>query len=266
MLKSRTEIREELLNNLAIKTGVNITEDGSIAVAMVDTLLDEIYSLYYQLDVMQKEAYLSTSNGEYTELIAELVNTDREGSETDDDLKIRAGNSIYRHAKGNRVAIEEAALSVTGVAHVDYRPYGMGTGSFVIYVYPQSGTNAIRILDRVQEVLEGVVSDGIYFEVRQPEEKPIDVAIVLQFDSLISVMEKQTVRGLVKNKIVQYLNNLKKDEVLYINELIQLAMETNTHILDMSIMELKVDGLPKTITNTFPANDARFISGIISVI
>lgn len=266
MLKSKSEIREELLNNLASKTGVNITEDGSIAVAMVDTLLDEIYSLYYQLDVMKSEAYLSTSNGEYTELIAELVNTSRDGSETDDDLKIRTGNSVFRHAKGNRIAIEEAALSVTGVANVDYRPYGLGTGSFVIYVYPQSGSNTVRILDRVQEVLNGVVAEGIYFEVRQPEEKPIDVAVVLQFDSLISVMEKQTVRGMVKNKIVQYLNNLKKDDVLYINELIQLAMETDTHILDMSIMELKVDGFSKTISNTFPANDARFISGTISVI
>jgi len=266
VLKSKNEIRQELLNNLAIKTGVNITEDGSIAVAMVDTLLDEIYSLYYQLDIMKQEAYLSTSNGEYTELIADLVNTDREGSESDDDLKIRTGNSIQRHAKGNRVAIEEAALSVTGVASIDYRPYGLGTGSFVLYVYPQSGSNTIRILDRVQEVLEGVVAEGIYFEVRQPEEKPIDVAIVLQFDSLISVMEKQTVRGLIKNKLIRYLNNLQKDEVLYINELIQLAMETDTHILDLSIMELKVDGMPKTITNTFPANDARFISGTISVI
>ena len=265
MEKTKTEIRQTILSNLANKTGVNITEDGSIAVAIVDSIIDEIYSLYYELDMMKQEAYLSTSHGMYTELIADLVDTDRNPAENDSELKLRASNSIYRHAKGNRIAIEEAALAVSGVASIDYRPYGAGTGSFVLYVYPQAGVNQIRLLDRVEAAVGQVVAEGIYFEVRQPTEKPVDVSLILQFDNRISVMEKQAVRNSVRYRIVNYLNGLKKDEVLYVNEIIRLVMGTNVHILDLAIADLKVNGLAKTITNTFPANDERFISGTVTV-
>lgn len=266
MEKSKAEIRAELLNNLAVTIGINTNEDGSIATAIVDALLDELYSLYYELEVMKQQAYLSTSSGLNTELISDLVGTDRlNAAETDDELKIRASTSVYRNALGNKLAIEEAARAVPGVAAIDYRPYGSGTGSFVIYVYPQPGINQVLLLSSVEETLSQVVAEGIYFEVRQPEEKPVDVSILLQFDSQITVMEKQRVRNQVKQKITQYLNNLGKDEVLYINELVQSAMETNDHILDMRIMTLKVNGLSKTVTNTFPANDERFIAGEITI-
>ena len=266
MEKTKAEIRAELLNNLAVKIGINTNEEGSIAVAIVDSLLDEVYSLYYELEMMKKEAYLSTSHGGHTDLIAELVGTNRlNDGETDEELKLRASTSVYRNALGNKLAIEEAAMAVPGVAAIDYRPYGSGTGSFSLYVYPQPGMNQVRLLADVEETLQSVVAEGIYFEVKQPEEKPVDIAVVIQFDSIITVMEKQRVRNQVKQKIVQYLNNLSKDEVLYINEITQLVMETSDNILDMRLMELKVNGLAKTITNTFPANDERFIAGEITI-
>lgn len=266
LLRPKTEIRQELLNSLSEKLGVDVSEQGNIAVAIVDTVLTEIYGLYQELELLKKEAYLSTSTGVYTELISQLVGTIRATGETDSELKLRASNSVYLNAKGNRLAIEEAVLAVPGVASLDYRPYGSGTGSFVVYVYPQSGVNQVRLLDQVTAAIETVVSEGIYFEVRQPTEVPVDLELVLQFDQALSVTEKQTVRNTVKTNLQRRLNQLKKDEVLYINDIIRLALSANSHVLDVSIASLKVNGIAKTITNTFPANDERFISGMVTVV
>lgn len=266
LLRPKTEIRQELLNNLSQKLGVDVSEQGNIAVAIVDTVLNEIYSLYQELEILKKQAYLSTATGTYAELIAQLVGTTRELGETDSEFKLRATNSVYLHAKGNRLAIEEAALGVAGVASIDYRPYGSGTGSFLLYVYPQAGVNQVRLLDNVTAAIKQVVAEGIYFEVRQPTEVPISIDLILQFDSSISVVEKQTVRNNLKYTIMRHCNQFKKDEVLYVNEIIQLAMQANEHILDVAIASLKVNGTAKTITNTFPANDERFISGTITIV
>ena len=123
MLKPKNEIRQELLDGLAEKLGMSFQEEGNIALAIVDVILEEIYGLYEELESARTQAYLSTSTGAYTDLIAKLVGTSRESMETDGELKIRSGNSVYRNAKGNRLAIEEAALGVAGVASVDYRPF-----------------------------------------------------------------------------------------------------------------------------------------------
>ena len=265
MLKPKNEIRQELLDGLAEKLGMSFQEEGNIALAIVDVILEEIYGLYEELESARTQAYLSTSTGAYTDLIAKLVGTNRESMETDGELKIRSSNSVYRNAKGNRLAIEEAALGVAGVASVDYRPFATGTGSFALYVYPIAGTNQVRIMDDVTQALETVVAEGIYFEVRQPTEVPVDVSVVLQFDSQLSLVEKQTVRNNLKYAIQRELNALTKNEVLYINALIQLAMQASPHVLDATITNLKINGISKTITNTFPENDERFISGSILI-
>lgn len=265
MDKTKEEIREEFLDKLARQIGVNITEEGSIAVAIIDVLIDDVYALYQELDYLAKQAYLSTSEGYYTDLIAASMNIERKEFESDEDLKLRTSNSVFIHAGGNKVAIEEAARAVPGVADIEHRVYGSGTGSFVLYVYPTPDSNQERILRDVEKALEGVVSDGIYYEVRQPEQKPIDVSLVIQFDEEASSLEKQAIRERISYTVRQYLNQLKRNEVLYINELISRAMNVSREVRDVEIMELKVNGLGKSIANTFPANDEQFISGKIII-
>lgn len=261
MEKTKEEIREEILQKLARQVGININEEGSIALAIVDVIVDDMHALYEQLDFISQQAYLSTSQGHYTDLIAASMNIEREDYETDDSLKLRTANSVYTHAGGNRIAIEEAARAVPGVASIEHRPYGSGTGSFVLYVYPTPGSNQARILRDVERALKEVVSDGIYYEVKQPEQKPIDVYMVVQFDENTSSLERQAVRERINYRVREYLNNLKRNEVLYINEIVSRAMGVSNEVRDVSLMELKVNGLSKSITNTFPANDEQFISG-----
>ena len=57
-MKVRSDLRREILNNLRIKTGININEEGSVAVSIVDALIDEIIDLYRELERIQSQAYL----------------------------------------------------------------------------------------------------------------------------------------------------------------------------------------------------------------
>ena len=266
MEKTKEMIREEILNNLAASLGVNIREQGAIAVAIVDSVIDEIWYLYQELDFAKKQAYLSTSTGQYTNLIAKLVNTERGDLDTDDDLKIKASTSVLRHAKGNRLAIEEAALEVDGVAAIDYKPFGAGVGSFVLYVDAEVGGNQHRLLERVESAIEEVVADGIYFEVKQAEHITVDTAVMLQFTSQVSAMEKEQIKDTVKRAVRQYYQSLGRGEVLVVSRLTERIMATDQGLLDINIVDFKVNGVPRTVSNIFPASDERFVAGEITIV
>ena len=263
MEKTKQEIRVEMLNKLKAKTGINTDDEGTIALAIIDSVLDEVWTLYQKMDMMKQQAYLSSSQGEFTEKIAHLVGTDREQFESDEELKRKVSTSVQRNAKGNKMAIEEAAMQVSGVASIDYRPFGAGTGSFVMYIYPVPGMNQLRLLDEVEKRLEDIVSDGIYFEVKAPTEVPVHVTLLTEFEDNLTQMEKQVFKKSVEFEVRKYLNGLRRDEVMYVNEVVKRAMNVSEHIKDVAIIELTIGKVKKHVTNTFPANDERFISGDI---
>lgn len=265
MRKTREEIQQDILDVLASKTGINSTLDGSISKAIVDAITEEMSDLYIEMDIMKNQAYLTTSQGTYTELIADLVGARRFNDETDDELKERARTQVYRAAGGNRVAIEKAARDVPGVADVEFRKYGMGVGSFIIYVYPLPGQNDVRVLDNVKNKLQDVVSDGIYFEVKKPKDVVIDLDIAVVLKASLSDMTKKDIRNKVEVALYSYFNSLTKNEVLYINEIIQRVMEVSSDILDMGIVNLSQNGNARYISNVFPKDEEMFVPGIITV-
>lgn len=265
MNKSKEEIRKEILDNLTATIGINITDEGSIAMAIVDALLDEIYNLHRELEYIRKQSYITTSDNNYTELVADLVNIKRMEFESDENLKLRAQNSVYRHAGGNIIAIEEAAREVSGVAAIDYRPYGHGTGSFIIYIYPEAHENQLRLKERVKESLDEVVSEGIYYEVKTPTEVPIDLEIVLNLRENKSISERNVIRSKVEREVRRYLNSFEMNAIVYINEVIAKVMNIDEDILDVNIIEYKVGGVDRPLSNTYPANEERFISGKINI-
>lgn len=265
MNKTRSEIRQEIINNLTATIGINTTDEGSIAMAIVDALIDEIYNLHKELEHLKSQAYITTSDSSYTDLIAELVNVERQDFESDENLKLRAKNSVYRHAGGNIIAIEEAAADVSGVAKIEYRPYSHGTGSFVVYVYPEAHENQVRLISRVREAIGEVVSEGVYFEVKAPKEVNVDLEIVLNLHESTSNSERNTIRSKVEREVRKYINSFEMNDVLYINEVIARVMSVDESILDVNIVEYKVNNINRPLSNTYPANEERFISGNINI-
>lgn len=265
-MKLRSEAREEILNRLAAKTGINTREDGSIAVGIVDALLDEIIRIYQQLTSVQQQAYLSTSTGNYTQLIADLLDVHPIAGESETEFKLRTSNAVYGNVRGNIVSIQQAIWNVPGVSSFDIRRFDRGTGSFSIIVYPQANANQTRIVDNVRNAVSQVVAEGIRFDVRIPEEVRIDLVMVVQFKEGLTVMQKQSIRNNIRTRIVSYINNLSETANLYINEIIERAMSTDDSVVDLGITSLKADGVSRPVSNIFSEDSQRFASGTIEII
>lgn len=265
-MKVRSDLRREVLNNLRIKTGININEEGSVAVSIVDALIDEIMDLYRELERMQSQAYLSTSTGNYTQLIADLVDSHPNANESANEFKLRTSNRVYSMARGNLVAIEEAIWSVPGVASFDIERYTQGTGSFTIFVYPQVNANQVRIIDNVTAAVRQVVSEGIRFQVKVPEEQRIDLSVTLMFTGSLTVIQKENIRNTVRTRIVNYINNLTESSNLYINELIEQIMSTDNNILDLGITAIQLDGKTRPVSNIFTDKGTKFVAGTIDIV
>lgn len=265
-MKLRSELREEMLDLLASKTGINITEDGSIAVTVVDALIDEVMKLHRRLEQIQKQAYLSTSSGAYTQLIANLVDTNKVISESEDEFKLRTSNAVYSHAQGNLIAIQTAIWGVSGVASFDIKRYAQGAGSFAVYVYPQQNANQAAIVNNVRNAISSVVSEGVRFDVIAPQEVAVDITVILQFKDGLTVMQKQDIRNRAKEQMIRYVNRLAKEQTLYTNTIVQNVMSLTTDIVDMSIANISVEGEYVPVNNIFPESDKLFVAGNMTVI
>ncbi|MFS1019931.1 baseplate J/gp47 family protein [Enterococcus casseliflavus] len=265
--KTKEEMIQEMYATLQSKLGINTTQDGSIAKAIVDATAEEIYFLYEQAKFMQDMSYVSTSTGEYLNKLAELVGISREELESDENLKRRTTNAVYTLSGGNFIAIEEAIMSVSGVAEYEFRKYSKGPGSFTVYIYPEQGqTNEFALVQKVKNAISEAVSEGITFEVEVPISVVVDLQVLLQFTDKSTEMEKRDIRNKVFSSITNYLNSMKKNEMLIINEIIQRTMDTSEKIIDMGVINLVINGKPLRISNTSPLSNQRFVPGTITVL
>ncbi|MEI4281660.1 baseplate J/gp47 family protein [Tetragenococcus halophilus] len=264
--KSKEEIAEEIRDVVASKTGLNTNQEGTVVRAIIDSFTEEMSYLYRQLEIVQDAAYLSTSQGNYTDLISELVNIQRNKGEQDDSLKQRATESVYTAAGGNRVAIESVLDRMEDVSAYELKDFTHGPGSFTVFVYPQvDGINETLLLTRVREALSDVVSDGVFFDVEVPEGIIVDMSVVLAFTESTSELKRNELKGRVRAAIVRYINQLRKDEVLVINEIVQRAMAISDSIQDMGIANFELNGKNQVVVNTFPKSNQEFRPGEISV-
>lgn len=265
--KQRNEIIDEMYKILQLKTGINTTQEGSIAKAMVDAFGEEMSNLYFQTYFLQEMAYLSTAVGSYLDEIGHLMGVTRKEAETDTAYRKRISESVYTTAGGNQLAIESVLNQYNGVAKYEYRKYAFGPGSFLVFIYPEVEVkNEYQLILGVTEALKEVVSEGIYFEVQVPVSIPVGLELVLQFRENTEEIEKRETRARIKMACASYLSQMEKDEVLIINEIIQRVMETSDKIVDMNFVNLTINGKAQQISNTYPLSNQRFVVGDLIVL
>ena len=264
--KSKKEITNEIKQVVSSKTGLNATQEGTVVGAIIDSFSEEMSNMYSTLKIVQDQAYLSTAQGNYVDLLAELMNVERKDYESDVNLKARTTEAVYQVAGGNIVAIRSALDAIQNVSDYEIQEYSNGPGSFTIYVYPStSDINELSLIREVRETIAPIVSEGIFFEVKCPEGVTVDLSVILSFKSGLSEIEKKDLRQKVKTNLSIYINDLKKGEVLVINEIIQRTMTISENIQDMGIANLVVNGKNQLIVNTFPKSNEEFRVGDIIV-
>lgn len=265
--KDRAEMLRDMYQSMQTRAGINTAEDGSIAKSMIDVIGYEIYNLFDYSDFIQQMAYVSTATGEYLNKIGELLDVQRIEFESDSDYRNRITTKVQTFAGGNKLSIEQALISIPDVADYEYREFSHGPGSYTVYIYPTVGVdNEYVLIQKVKDILAGVTSEGIFYDVKVPESVVVDLEMIIQFTDNSTEMEKRGIKTQIKQSVSQYISSLKKNQVLVINEIVQKTLNSSEKIVDMGIINLKINGKNQRITNTYPLTDQRFVVGSIKLV
>lgn len=259
IIKSQQEMTRRVLESLQNRVGVNATGAGTLAQTFTEVLVEEFYDFYEELNIVSAMAFLSTSEGQFVDLIGELLDCKREVGEADLEYKERIRKQVYRVAGGNLAAIRLEALKVIGVEEVDFEEYSEGPGSFTCYVYGGQGAETRLLVYDVAQAINKVKAYGVSVEVKAPKETSLYLAVEMAFRPGTGQSEQSLVRDNARSALIAYINGLGKQEEFIVNEAIQIAMESSEKVLDIEIKEMRVDGRSRYVSNVMPGKNERFV-------
>ena len=265
IIKSKREMLERVLQETEYRIGVNATSPGSLMRTFVEVLTEEFYDFYELLEMVRKNAFLSSAEGVYADLIGELVNCERLADETDLAYKERIKNQVDVVAGGNETTVRLKALSVPGVADVRLEPFYEGPGSFACYVYAEPGMAGAYLLSEVERVLEDNKAYGISVTVLEPEQVVVDVVIELLYKEGVGASRKAYLRTEVTREIVEHLGRLGEEDLI-INELEYKASSVDGDVRDAQVRLVRLNGKERRVSNVTGREDAIFVAGDVEVV
>ena len=93
----------------------------------------------------------------------------------------------------------------------------------------------------------------------------VNLTLLTQFKQDTTPSERNILRSQIERSLRRYLNNLEMNDILYINEIVSTAMSASEKVLDIQIIEYQVGGVNRPLSNTYPANEERFMAGNIQI-
>ncbi|MGL4820213.1 MAG: baseplate J/gp47 family protein [Bacilli bacterium] len=265
MRKDREEILEDIMQRMRAEGPVTATKPGAIARLFAECLAYEIGDVYTFIEEVKEMAYLSSSRMEYLDLIAELLNQERQEDESDDEFRARIASSTASLATANREAIRVAALLVNGVADVRLEKFTKGVGSFTVYIVPESFPVDPIVVSNAQRKVLDVCAYGMDAQVKLIDRTPIDVAVEIIIDQTIDALEKQYIYNNARNAIRTYIDEVSNGGNLIIAELQKRIMNSNKKIYDVEISEIRVNDKQVDIKNIYQENTNVFYVREIAV-
>jgi hypothetical protein len=239
--KSRNEI---LLDELRSLQGTQITNtaEGSIARALLEIPAASVAEAYQAIRETAEKSFVSSSSGEYLDLIGVLVGTYREPNEPDDRFKFRITNALLFHAKGNITAIKIATELVNGVAEAIIEEGTAGPGSFTVYVVGIKPNEVPwSLLSEVYEGIRNTVAFGTYFEV-----KPVKY---LDVNANVDVIMKNDSSGFVDasaaiNAVKNYILKLEAGGILSTDQLKHAIIDAlgPRNVIRVTIRSMHISG------------------------
>jgi len=186
---------------------------------------------------------------DYIEVVNILPISNGETTETDAQLRSRVTRMFTAAAGGNKAAIEEAALSVPGVADVYVEDNVFGTGTFGVYIDTTTPIISPGIITAVQAAVDGVKPAGVKAYVRYPDY----IGITVKFECLYynNALRSATNTEITRS-IVSYINNLKRGETLTISKLASLVSR-HSNVKSSEIIHIKsgsYDVVTQSISNS----------------
>jgi uncharacterized phage protein gp47/JayE len=163
--------------------------------------------------------------------------------EANENYRYRLSNAVTAAEKANAMAVRLAILSVPGVADMIMIPYYKGFGSFDVIVKATSPQMPPGLLPAIQDSIIDTAAQGIYATIRGPREIGVSTTLTLKLNQQVSTDEAETIRTNVRQRLVDYINNLDIGQDLVINEIVELTMSSDARIKNMGKASKPLDGL-----------------------
>jgi uncharacterized phage protein gp47/JayE len=163
--------------------------------------------------------------------------------ESDNNFRYRIVNKTLESEAANSIAIRMAVLAVPGVADVLLDEYHRGIGTGAAYIKAITPTVSETLLAAVQDVLYGAKAFGSFIEARAPKIIGIEMTVKLNLYNTIRADEKEALRILVRNRIVDYINRLDINEDLDIEDLVRKILALDPNIKSLGVPTRQVDYL-----------------------
>lgn len=225
---SYTTVTSTSLSNDDAYVGVIATNNGPAynvqANALIAHTLQQIPELRKISQYIKCSNRFPIQNGKY--------------SLTDEEFRYKIATS--RSAiKANELSIRRAALSVPGVRDILFEKNKFGAGTVSITVDGVSPILSQGLMDAVKERIqqEQAYGDTIYVDHPIYKGVELDIGIVTKIDT----NDDLTIRQLVKNAIIQYINDLPIGGEIIWNRIIEII--------------LSIDGVEDFIPNIFKSGD-----------
>jgi uncharacterized phage protein gp47/JayE len=150
--------------------------------------------------------------------------------ETDANFRFRISKQVVAAEAANATSVRVAILNIPGIADVVELPYFRGVGTIDYLIMATTPSVPASLLAAVREKIAGVIAQGVSFDVRRPRETGVSMAFNLTMKKPLTVEEGSSLKKAIRDKLMNYIDNLDIGEELIVNEIVQLVMEENDNI------------------------------------
>lgn len=186
------------------------------------------------------------------------INTGQD-TENDEDYRFRLSRAFSTRFSNNGSAVQVAALSIAGIVKADLLPFARGAGTFDVLLIPRGNKLPRSVKNEVIRSINKVTAYGISPQVREPDYIPIKVTVRLRYAKGTAPGVRDALRDGVQSAILNYIGNIPLGGELIINQLRSTVLGASSEIIDMTLLELCIDGRPSAIRNFKLQPDELFI-------
>ena len=179
--------------------------------------------------------------------------------ESDAEYRFRLSRAMTSRFTSNATAVQVAALSQPGVANVETVQFARGAGTFDVLLIPQANKLSRSVKESAQNLIDQVTAFGISSRIREPEYVGIKISLQLMFKNTTPEGEKLVARRDAESAILNYIGTVPIGGELIINQIRAVALGANSVIKDIRLLELCLDGRPRTFRNVKLREDELLI-------
>lgn len=199
---------------------------------------------------------LSASDVFVTNDIAIVIGSD---VESDEDYRFRLTRAFNTRFSNNGAAVQVAASSVPGVLRSILVPFLRGAGTFDVLLLPRGNKLSRSVKNEALRAVSRATAFGISPRIKEPDYVPVKVTVRLRYDREVGAGSRDAIRDAVQSSILNYIGNIPLGGELIINQLRTAILGTNTGVMDMTLLELCIDGHPQAIRNFKLEPDELFV-------